>query len=62
MRYLAFDQLKRNFPCVVFTLVLFVKIGKLHEKNNVSDDHFALACEPDKRVRLYSVCIVDSVR
>lgn len=62
VRYLAFDQFTRNFPCVLFTLVLFVQIGKLHEKNNVSDDLFALACEPDKRVRLYSACIVDGVR
>lgn len=62
VRYLAFDQFTRNFPCVLFTLVLFVQIGKLHEKNNVSDDLFVLACEPDKRVRLYSACIVDGVR
>jgi len=41
---------------------LFVQIGKLYEEKKVSDDLFALACEPDKRVRLYSACIVDGVR
>jgi hypothetical protein len=48
--------------CVLFTPGLFVQIGKLHEEKKVSDDLFALACEPDKRVRLYSACIVDGVR
>ena len=28
----------------------------------MSDDLFALACQPDKRVRLYSGCIADGVR
>ena len=41
---------------------LFVKIGKLHEEKKVSDDLFALACLPDKRVRVYSACIADGVR
>ena len=41
---------------------LYVQIGKLHEEKKVSDDLFALACQPDKRVRLYSACIVDGVR
>ena len=33
----------------------------MHEEE-VSDDLYALACEPDLRVRLYSACIVDGVR
>nr|XP_045088019.1 uncharacterized protein LOC123495193 [Aegilops tauschii subsp. strangulata] len=37
-------------------------IGKLHEEKKVSDDLFALACLPDKRVRVYSACIADGVR
>ena len=41
---------------------LFVQIGKLYEEKKVSDDLFALACEPDKRVRLYSAYTVDGVR
>ena len=41
---------------------LFVHIGKLHEEKKVSDDLFALACLPDKRVRVYSACIADGVR
>ena len=41
---------------------LFVQIGKLHEEKKVSDDLFALACLPDKRVRVYSACIADGVR
>ena len=41
---------------------MFVQIGKLHEEKKVSDDLFALACQPDARVRLYSACIVDGVR
>ena len=40
---------------------LFVQIGKLHEEKKVSDDLFALACLPDKRVRVYSACIADGV-
>ena len=39
-----------------------MQIGKLHEEKKVSDDLFALACLPDKRVRLYSACIADGVR
>ena len=39
-----------------------MQIGKLHEEKKVSDDLFALACLPDKRVRVYSTCIVDGVR
>ena len=39
-----------------------MQIGKLHEEKKVSDDLFALACQPDTRVRLYSACIVDGVR
>ena len=39
-----------------------MQIGNLHEEKKVSDDLFALSCEPDKRVRVYSACIVDSVR
>jgi hypothetical protein len=39
-----------------------VQIGNLYEGKKVSDDLFALACEPDKRVRVYSACIVDGVR
>jgi hypothetical protein len=39
-----------------------VQIGKLHEEKKVSADLFALACQPDRRVRVYSGCIVDSVR
>ena len=38
---------------------LFVQIGKLHEEKKVSDDLFALACLPDKRVRVYSACIAE---
>ena len=41
---------------------LFVQIGKLHEEKKVSDDLFALACLPDKRVRVYLECIADGVR
>ena len=41
---------------------LFVQIGKLHQEMKVSDDLFALACLPDKRVRVYLVCIDDGVR
>ena len=41
---------------------LFVQIGKLHEEKMVSDDLFALACLPDKRVRVYSSCIADGVQ
>ena len=41
---------------------LFVQIGKLHEDKKVSDDLFALACLPDKRVRVYSACIADGVK
>ncbi|XP_073353738.1 uncharacterized protein [Aegilops tauschii subsp. strangulata] len=37
-------------------------IGKLHEEKKVSDDLFALACLPDKRVRVYSSCIADGVQ
>jgi hypothetical protein len=37
-------------------------IGKLHEEKKVTEDLFALACEPDRRVRLYSACIADGVR
>ena len=51
------------FVCVFVTNpALFVQIGKFHEDNKVSADLCALACEPDRRVRLYSACIVDSVR
>jgi hypothetical protein len=39
-----------------------VQIGKLHEEKKVSPDIFALACQPDKRVRVYSACVVDEVR
>ena len=39
-----------------------MQIGKLHEEKKVSDDLFALACLPDKRVRVYSACIADGVR
>ena len=39
-----------------------MQIGKLHEEKKVCDDLFALACQPDRRVRLYSACIVDGVR
>jgi hypothetical protein len=39
-----------------------VQIGKLHEEKKVSADLFALACQPDKRVRVYSACVVDGVR
>ena len=41
---------------------LFVQIGKLHEEKKVSDGLFALACLPDKRLRVYSACIADDVR
>lgn len=37
-------------------------IGKLHEEKKVSADLFVLACQPDRRVRVYSGCIVDGVR
>src|SRR4051812_45919725 len=47
--------------CVIYR-GLFVQIAKLHEEKKDSHDLFALACEPDKRVRLYSTCIVDGVR
>jgi hypothetical protein len=39
-----------------------LQIGKLHEEKKVTEDLFALACEPDRRVRLYSACIADGVR
>ncbi|KAK1617227.1 hypothetical protein QYE76_022744 [Lolium multiflorum] len=35
-------------------------IGKM--RNDVCPDLYALACKPDFRVRLYSACVVDSVR
>lgn len=47
--------------CVIHAS-LCVQIGELYEEKAVSDDLFALACEPDKRVRVYSACIVDAVR
>jgi hypothetical protein len=47
--------------CVIDPPLLFVQIGKLHEEKKVSDNLFALACEPDRWVRLYSAYIVDGV-
>lgn len=38
----------------------FLQIGKM--RNDVCPDLYALACKPDFRVRLYSACVVDSVR
>jgi hypothetical protein len=35
-----------------------VQIGNLQD---ISADLYALACQPDKRVRVYSACIVDGV-
>src|SRR6266498_3561849 len=29
---------------------------------DISDDLFALSCEPDLRVRIFSACLVDGVR
>jgi hypothetical protein len=37
-----------------------MQIGKM--RNDVCPDLYALACKPDFRVRLYSACVVDSVR
>jgi hypothetical protein len=31
----------------------------MHEEKKVSENLFALACELDRRVRLYSACIAD---
>jgi hypothetical protein len=39
-----------------------LQIGKLYGEKKVSADLFALACKPDKRVRIYSACVVDGVR
>ena len=47
---------------MLLILDVFVQVGKLHGKKKVSDDLFALACLPDKRVRVFSACIVDGVR
>lgn len=47
---------------MLFILDVFVQVGKLHGEKKVSDDLFALACLPDKRVRVYSACIVGGVR
>ncbi|KAK1615718.1 hypothetical protein QYE76_021235 [Lolium multiflorum] len=41
-------------------LRLDMEIGKM--RNDVCPDLYALACKPDFRVRLYSACVVDSVR
>jgi hypothetical protein len=49
------------FVCVLFTFLFLVQIEKMPQEN-VSEDLFALACLPDKRVRVYSACIVDGVR
>jgi hypothetical protein len=54
--FLALDMLLDMHPG------LFVQIGKLHEEDKVSDDLFALACAPDKRVRVYTACVIDGVR
>ena len=59
---LALDQLPHYFLLCVSHLGLFVQIGKLHNQGTVSDDMFALACHPDRRVRVYSGCVVDGVR
>lgn len=32
------------------------------DKEDISDDLYALACQPDLRVRLFSACLVDGVR
>jgi hypothetical protein len=66
VRSLALDQ-KPLCVCVcVCVCVIYpslcVQIGKLHEEKKVSADLFALACQPDKRVRVYSACVVDGVR
>ena len=47
------------FLCVLLTLVYFLQVGKMHD---VNADLYALACQPDYRVRLYSACVVDGVR
>ena len=39
-----------------------MQIGKLHEEKKVSDDLFALACLPDKRVTVYSAYFADGVQ
>lgn len=39
-----------------------MQIGKLHNQDKVSDHMFALTCQPDRRVRVYSGCVVDIVR
>jgi hypothetical protein len=33
----------------------------LYGEKKVSADLFALACKPDKRVRIYSACVVEGV-
>jgi hypothetical protein len=42
----------------------FVQIAKLRyvENQDINDDLFALSCEPNLRVRIFSACLVNGVR
>ncbi|XP_071683555.1 uncharacterized protein [Lolium perenne] len=59
-------KLEKIFPPSFFDVMVQLsihlpkEIGKM--RNDVCPDLYALACKPDFRVRLYSACVVDSVR